>query len=198
MLERICRAAAHSTLLRTLAFVRVKSPFATRYNIVYPGLLSAFSAALVFLAIDDISIFSRGGLLSSIVPFLSILAPFYVAALAAVSTFSGKPDFDEKFKMTEPVTLNIPGERGIPEEVEITQRHFLSLLFGYCCVVSLALLLFSIAVPVFTGAVSIASTDGLRIIKSAAFLVYSFALFQVIILTLLAVYYLADKIHRSW
>ena len=198
MLERIRQAAARSTLLRTLAFVRVQSPFATRYNLVYPGLLSAFSTALLFLAIDDISIFSRGGLVSSIVPFLSILAPFYVAALAAVSTFAGKPDFDEKFKMTEPVVLNIPGERGAPEDVEITQRHFLSLLFGYCCVVSLALLLFSIAVPVFSGVVPIASSDGLWIIKSAVFFVFSFALFQVIILTLLAVYYLADKIHRPW
>lgn len=85
-------------------------------------------------------------------PLVKASAPFFIAALAVVSTFAGPELFSEPFKMKEPVTLHVIGERGEPELKDVTPRHFLSLLLGYCCLLSLVPFLVSIFSPVFVGA----------------------------------------------
>ena len=185
-----------SVFLRTLNYLRVRHPFALRYNVSYPAIGAVFIGLPSVIWGDAISYFNPDGVLASFVPVLSILAPFFIASLAAVSTFGGPEDFDEPFKMNEDVTLSVTGEGGDWVTLKVTPRHFLSLLFGYCSVVSIALLAFSIFAVVFKDIFCAILSKGEYIFFSTVFVAYFFFLCQLALSTLLGVYYLADKVHR--
>lgn len=186
-----------SVFFRTLNYLRVKHPYAVRYNLVYP-LLGALVHGLPAIIWGDVtSYYESEGVLASFVPVLSILAPFFIASLAAVSTFQGPRMFDETFKMNGEVTLLVTGEGGDWKSMGITPRHFLSLLFGYCSVASIALLAFVIFAPVLGVVICSAWPSGSVMVLSGFFLIFAFCLCQLVLGTLLGIYYLADRIHRD-
>lgn len=199
MTSRLSRWIHESTFIRTLYYIKIRSPFAFRYNYVYP----LATTALVLLAVHagpiDISLWRDGGISTKLSPLLAVLFPFYVAALAAVSTFPGSSEIDKPFPPDSKgvcVTLAYPGRGGVVVPHKITQRHFLSLLFGYCCVLSVVLLLLSsISAPIAAG-LKVDNADARWWTSNISFAIYIFIFFQMITLTLLAIYYLSDKIHR--
>lgn len=143
------------------------------------------------------SLYETDGFVRSFTPVLSILAPFYIAALAAVATFSGNKVVDRPFDMSQPVLLNVIGEGGDWENIDVTPRHFLSLLFGYCTSLSIFLLLFSIFSPFVAKLIETAASNWASFLLSAVFSVFAVLLSQLILGTLLGVYYLADRLHRA-
>lgn len=188
-----------SALTRPLNYLRVRHPYRFRYNFLYPALAAALLLAIVVFWRPQIMLWTQTGLISRFSQYLGVLAPFYLASLSAVATFSGPTNFDADFKMSRPVTLIVAGERGYPERVTITPRHFLSLLFGYCCVVSAGLFLVSLLAPalVDVSAMGISgSSERSSLMGRGMAGVFFFLLFQILISTMLGVYYLADKMHR--
>jgi len=185
-----------SVFLRALNFLRVRHPFALRYSFLYPLALTLLVGGAFFKFSPNVDVYGRDGLISQLSPFLAIFAPFFLAALAAVSTFQGANFLDAPFQMEGEVTLVIAGERGFPEAIKVTPRHFLSLLFGYCCVVSLTLFLLTIAVPLLSGGVSDYFAGWAAFVGWLGFGLFLFFFFQIILSTLLGVYYLSDKFHR--
>lgn len=175
----------------------MKHQYASKYSFVYPIVLSVLTALVLFTLAPNLNVYGSDGLLVKLTPFLAVMAPFFLASLAAVSTFGGPDFFDEPFDMEEPVTLEVVGEMGALEPIEVTPRHFLSLLFGYCCVTTLALFIFSIFVPqVAVGLASLAGTFA-PYVAWLGLIVFLFLFFQVILASLLGIYYLSDKIHRK-
>lgn len=191
------RLLESTVFLRSLNYLRIRHGYARSYNWVYPAIVSFLLTWLVLSLVTPATLFEKDGLLSSFTPFLSILSPFYIASLAAVSTFSGNRSVDEKFGMTEPVLLEIRGAGGGWEWVDVTPRHFLSLLFGYCTAVSLFLLLTSIFSSFISIVVMISPSQYHDLIFSMIFLAFSFFLCQLLLCTLLGVYFLSDRIHRK-
>lgn len=191
------RIIEKTVFLRSLNYLRVSHGYAFRYNWLYPSLLGG-TATLVILQLDTAtSLFETDGLLRSFAPVLSILAPFYIAALAAVATFSGNQSVDRHFDMSQTVSLNVIGDGGDWENINVTPRHFLSLLFGYCTSQSIFLLLVSILSPFIAKLAETASPSGAAFFLSAVFLTFTVLLSQLFLCTLLGVYYLADRIHRA-
>lgn len=185
-----------SVFLRTLNFLRVKHEFAAAYTYWYPAIATACTIGLLFFLVPSINAYGPTGLINQLSPFLAVFAPFFLAALAAIATFSGPKFIDESFQMTSDVTLKFAGELGVVEPQDVTPRHFLSLLFGYCCVVSLGLFLLSVLVPILAPKVA-AMFGGYAEFSGWIFLsLYLFLFFQIILLTLLGIYYLSDKVHR--
>lgn len=185
-----------SALLRTLNYIRVSHGFAFCYNWLYPG-ISAIGILLI-LHYSDLSadVFSKDGIIAKLGPYFSLTAPFFLAALSAVATFSGPTGFDEKFRMVNDVTLLI-SEKGKMKSFDVTPRYFLSLLFGYCCVLSFILFVFSVFAP-YMGSAEMAPFESLGgLIWTAVAGVYFLFAAQVSILMLLGIYYLADKFHRN-
>lgn len=191
------RLLEQSALLRTLNYVRVKHPYARRYNVIYPGILAFLTIIVIGGGSSAGSFFGAAGVISKLTQYLAVLSPFFLASLAAVSTFSGAENFDAPFKMREPVTLEMRGERGVIQPFSITPRHFLSLLFGYCCVVSMALFAVSIVAPLLSSAEGTAQHSAHSFVEVFAATIFFFFFYQVTVATLLGVYYLADKLHRD-
>ena len=185
-----------TVFLRTLNFLRVKHQFAAAYTYYYPAVATACTVGLLLFLAPSIDTYGPRGLINQLSPFLAVFAPFFLAALAAISTFAGPKFMDESFKMESDVTLNFAGELGVVEPQDVTPRHFLSLLFGYCCVVSLALFFLSVLVPIL--AQNVAAILGVYAEFFGWFFLslYLFLFFQIILLTLLGIYYLSDKVHR--
>lgn len=152
--------------------------------------------ALIIFA-PNMDIYGNSGIFVKLTPFLAVISPFFLAALAAVATFGGTKFFDEDFKMAEPVTLSVIGEMGALESINVKPRHFLSLLFGYCCVVALNLFIFSIFVPQIAGGLADLLGNSALYISWLGLLVFLFFFYQVIIATLLGIYFLSDKMHRE-
>ncbi|MCZ4260545.1 hypothetical protein O4G76_06775 [Limimaricola sp. G21655-S1] len=159
------------------------------------------AGALSYLVVDldDVEgLFKREGLIPSFLPVLSVLTPFYIAALAAVATFAGPASVDKPFEMSEPVLLEVLGAGGEWEFMNVTPRHFLSFLFGYCTAISIFLLCFSMFSSFFPGVLAVITYGGgeLPIGLIVLLFVFMFFLSQLLINTFLGVYYLSDRLHR--
>lgn len=183
--------------LRSLNYLRVSHQYASRYSFVYPIVLASLTAFVLIVFSPSLNIYGANGLLAKLTPFLAVIAPFFLASLAAVATFSGPSFFDKPFDMADPVTLTVVGEMGALEAIEVTPRHFLSLLFGYCCVVSLNLFIFAIFVPQIAGGLANILGSFAPYVAWLGLLIFLSLFYQVILATLLGIYYLSDKIHRK-
>lgn len=183
-----------SALFRVLNYLRISHHYSIRYNVVYPVISGTIGTCALVVSHKLGSVFIENGLLASFAPVLTVLSPFYIAALAATATFAGSKSIDRPFEMSEPVTLEIVGGGGDWEVIEVTPRHFLSLLFGYCATVSLLLLAFVLFSPV----VSVFLRTGVFSDIIAIFVVFGFLFLisQLVVSTLLGVYYLSDRLHR--
>jgi hypothetical protein len=146
------------------------------------------------LPCKPVNIFGEDGVVSKFSQILAILAPFYIAALAAVSTFSASSKFDEQLRMAAPPRIYLL-DKGKWEERYLTLRHFLSMLFGYCAVVSFCLFFFTIFAPIVSEQLASAGV-GIKFGSEFIFFTFLFTLFHMITATLLGMYYLSDKMHR--
>ena len=191
------RSIEKTVFLRSLNYLRVSHGYALWYNWVYPLVLGGAIALGILQLVTATSLFEADGFVRSFTPVLSILVPFYIAALAAVATFSGNQSIDRPFEMSQPVLLKVIGDGGDWENIDVTPRHFLSLLFGYCTSLSILLLLVSIFAPFIAKLAEIAFCDWASFLLSTVFVVFAFLLSQLILGTLLGVYYLSDRIHRG-
>ncbi|NEW92995.1 hypothetical protein [Rhodopseudomonas sp. BR0M22] len=125
--------------------------------------------------------------------FLGVLTGFYIAALAAVATF-GKAEMDDP----------MPGEPGVRLEhrvnteiymEKLSRRRFLSFLFGYMALVTLALYVLGYVYMVLDK-YALSGTSLHVPVFVAFWIVYSFSLANVLANTLLGLFYLTDRIHR--
>lgn len=125
--------------------------------------------------------------------FLGVLTGFYIAALAAVATF-GNSEMD----------VPMPGEPGVRLEHRVnaetyferlTRRRFLSFLFGYMAFITLALYVAGFVYMVLDKYLITNAFKGFAFLLF--WLAYSFALANVLSNTLLGLFYLTDRIHRT-
>lgn len=183
-------------LLRSMAFLRVSHPHQFRYNWLYPMVLMIVFYCSTVVSWDPAAGLYSGKQLERFQDHLTLLIPFFIASLAAVSTFPGPTKFDQEFEMSEPVTLVRLGERGGWVEEALSPRRFLSLLFGYATLISFGLVLFGELITPLALTVEALfgiSATGVDVVLG---LPYLLMFSQLVILTLLAVYYLSDYLAR--
>ncbi len=184
-----------SSFLRPLNYLRVRNDYSFKYNWLYPIILSTVLFCGVYLgAATD----SPADLLTAINKYgslLTVLFPFYFASLAATSSLRGVPALDEKFKMASEVTLRIKVAAEEYDTLALSPRDFVSLLFAYCTTVSLFLLVIT-----FTTSGLIAVVEKLPMCASwvalAVLASITFLLSQLLVTTLLGVYFLSDYMVR--
>lgn len=191
------RGLEHAVFFRSLNYLRVSHAYALRYNWIYPLAIGLIVSALIVRPDTAADLFAKDSLIVSFVPVLSILAPFYIAALAAVATFTGSNFVDKSFEMSQPVLLEVLGAGGDWEFIDVTPRHFLSLLFGYCTTISLLLLCVSIFAPFVLAGVKAVASDWAGLCLGLIVFAFLVLLAQLLVNTLLGVYYLSDRLHRG-
>lgn len=185
-----------TVFLRTLNYIRIEHGYRKQFHFVIPSVLSALILLPIFIFASDPNIFGQGGLLAGFSQLLAILAPFFIASLAAVATFAANETFDKKFKMAEPVQLNVL-EKGKFKTRDISLRQFLSLLFGYCGVISLTLFLITLVGPIISSGLADFFGWWASCLGKIFFILFVFIFCHMITATLLGLYYLSDKMHRN-
>lgn len=179
-----------------LRYLSIDHPEKRKFDLTLPliiaGLFSLPLLSAQFRA-DATVTFDLIGKLSN---FLGVLTGFFIAALAAVATF-GKAEMDDPMPGEPPVRL----EHKVNTETyfeNLSRRRFLSFLFGYMAFLTLALYVIGYGYLIADKYLIPAICPDCRgTIFVVFWLVYSFALANLLSNTLLGLFYLTDRIHRT-
>lgn len=186
-------------LFSPLNYLRIKHDEKKWYDFRVPALGATISMAVYYFCHAHIPLVGDGGLIVQVNGLLQVLIGFYIAALAAVSTFSNST-IDEVMA-GDPPTI-VEKFRGTKLKVELTRRRFVCFLFGYLALVSF--ILFSVGlVSILLGKmislwiIEVGSIEVLWIVKTIFVWFYSLVLINVITTTLLGLYFLSVRFHQS-
>jgi hypothetical protein len=169
------------------------------YDFVLPAALSLATLGVFAALGTKISIFSNSELIKRVMDLLALMIAFYMAALAAVSTFDRKgidaplPDEDALLKKRQP--------DGRFADVALSYRQFISYCFGYLSFLSLCLYMFMIITSfVWEDIVKIFDTSSVLksafdyVVQPSIFLFTFFFIWQLMITSLLGIYFLTERI----
>ena len=183
-------------LSRPLAYLWIKEKSGSKSVIDWyiPIILSSVVVFLYYILPVKTVIVGKDGLLTSMQGFLQIMPGFYLAALAAISTFN-KVDLDYKLPPPSP-TITIK-EKGVDVVIELTRRRFLNYLFGYLTFISIALYI----VIIFTNGVAcnfvLIPEIYLIGLRGGFIMFFLLFFFQMILVTTFGLYQLCERIHHS-
>ncbi len=164
------------------------------FDFIIPAVLAFITTVVHFGAAGMPSLFGEGGVLSGFRGLFELLAPFFLAALAAVATF-GSPKLESSLR-GNPAVLTVNTEyAGHSEDIQLTRRQFICYLFGYLCSTSLVILVLIILGDGFAG--WIATLPSILLLQVPATFVCYFLLWHVLSITMLGIYFLTDRIHAD-
>lgn len=181
-------------LSKPLDYLRIQHPAKTKYDLVIPLACTVAGVCLFYFMPKTPAIFGQNGLISLINSLLQVLTGFFIASLAAVATFN-KEGMDNTMP-GDPPRLRVM-ERGRIKIIDLSRRRFLSLMFGYLSFISLFLYLGGGIANLFADSVKALVPQDWHGISRWGFLsLYIFLLANLLITTLLGLFYMSDRIHR--
>ncbi|TCB52676.1 hypothetical protein E0H80_02250 [Acinetobacter sp. ANC 4779] len=161
---------------------------------VYPVIIAIFSTLIALLISHFIQVctescktnFFQNDAFGIVLGFLQTLPGFYIAALAAISTFNN-PDMDNPMSGSPPLDKNFN---------EMSRRRFLAQAFSYLTFLSICLFLFCTVIKFFFSIGILILNYYLNLVLygiSIFFLTLFFS--QMILITFYCLYYLGNRIH---
>lgn len=186
----------HAKVFTVFSFLRLRGPDIFWYQWIYPTAIFA----LVFCGFQlwgaQLLVFDQEKLISDVNAFMGILVGFYIAALAAVSSFSNE-NLDQVMKGRPPTLTTVRKGEEIKET--LTRRRFLAILFGYCATLAIILYVFGVLQVHLT--VSQPREAWVQTALSIAGFVtwglYIWIISSLFIVTLLGLHYLVERMHRA-
>lgn len=181
-------------LSRPAAYLRISHPEKWRFDWLVPVIFTALVMAIMIPMMGSINIYGSNGLVDRAGAFVQVLPGFFIAALAAIATFN-RHDVDQH--MPEPTPSIKVQVSGHQNEILLTRRRFLCLLFAFLTAESILLAILSIAAVTVAVPYSNMVSDTVGFYSAIAFLVvYIFLFAQMIVATFLGLYYLGDRLHQ--
>lgn len=182
-------------LLTPLSYLRIEREDKVTDELIIPAVLTFISVGTLWYFSGKVPIFPDKGIISFIVNYLQIVSGFYIASLAAVATFN-KESMDKPMPGI-PVILPVTRKsKGRPET--LSRRRFLCFLFGYLSLLSLVLYFSGSALILLAPQVKlILPVEVLAAVKWSVVTVYMFTTYNLLVTTLLGLYYMTDRIHRK-
>ena len=179
-------------LLRPFSFLSIRHPsnLPVWVNLVLPLAATSMSMLTLYWLGAEVNVFGAQGLLDRLLTFVQTLAGFYVAALAAVSSFNS-PHLDREMPAPAP-TMYIMYNGGM-ELVPATRRRFLSSMFAYLTSLSFLLSLAAIATIVLAPVLKQTLTVAVIFLHWVGAGVFLFALFQMTFVTFWGLFYLGER-----
>jgi hypothetical protein len=174
-------------LLTPARYLRIKSETHEKLVIDYafPAVMALVTTAAWGWRPDLLSMGGPSGIVTGVSSLIQVLVGFYVATLAAVATFPTS-SLDQP---TNRITLN---------RKALMRRRFLAYLFGYLALLSLFLFVALLFRPLVHGLLGqLADVSVQKWIRLVLVFIYQFVFWQMVFVTLLGLYYLTDRIHRS-
>jgi len=182
-----------SRLLIPVAYLKIKRDDKVLEELTIPLILTLLTMATIFLAGEKFSIYGTPGLINSIISYLQLLSGFYITALAAIATFN-REGMDDPM-LGDPPTLETHNSLK-PEK--LSRRRFLCFLFGYLAFGSLLLYIggtiITLSAPILKAQLD---TSTVVILRWTISTIYIFCTFNILITSLLGMYYLTDRLHRA-
>ncbi|HDF7064033.1 TPA: hypothetical protein PER13_001713 [Enterobacter hormaechei] len=185
--------------LKPFKYLLIKHDEKKWFDLILPAILAALISCAYYFLEKPFAIVATGGLIPQINSLLQMLIGFYIASLAAISTF-GNENIDE-LMAGNPPTLKMK-EKGEWQEIPLTRRRFLCYLFGYLALMSIILYLAGVIATLFGYSAadilkSLNDIGKMMILKSFLLFVYLFFLINLVLTTLLGLYYLSIRIHEG-
>jgi len=174
-------------LLTPARYLRIKSETHKKLVIDYafPVLMALVTTVAWGWRPDLLSMGGPSGIVTGVSSLIQVLVGFYVATLAAVATFPTS-------------SLDQPTNRITLKKKPLMRRRFLAYLFGYLALLSLFLFVALLFRPLAHGLLGqLDSADLQKCLRLAFVFIYQFVFWQMVFITLLGLYYLTDRIHRS-
>lgn len=187
---------------RPFAFIGVKHPTLTPFLRFAPLVLAAVFTFVYWILPVRPSLTGDGSLSHHMITVFAILPGFFIAALAAVSTFN-RPEIDEVMPDPAPELKLRTGER--ESFVPLTARMFTTHLFSYLTSISFFSVLFFVFADLLSPSVShwvglVPDLFWRDLLAEALVLIYFFCVIwlaaKIVLTTLIGLYFLAERIHR--
>lgn len=182
-----------SILVRPLDYLRIRHDAKVVLDWWVPLVAAAVITSLLLLT-ERSQLLGDRGLIAGFNGLLQVLTGFYIAALAAVATFQ-KSGIDELMAGNPPRLLITV--RGEDREIRLTRRRFLCLMFGYLAFLSLFMYLGGLFANLL--APDLVARLPLALHKPIALLgtfLYTLVGSNLVVTTLVGLYYMSDRIHR--
>lgn len=181
-------------LLRPLAYITIRDESKWKIDFAFPLVLAVLSTSTFVLLPKTPTIFSSVGFVALFIGLLQILPGFYLTALAAVATFN-RPDMD--FLMPAPVPTVSISVSGMPQNIDLTRRRMLSMLFGYLTFVCFAMYFGSVISIIAAPSVKEIMPETVHAWAVRFFIfLYAFFMGQIISITMFGLYQLSDRMHQ--
>ncbi|PTQ90265.1 hypothetical protein [Agitococcus lubricus] len=182
-------------LSRPFAYLSIKNhPSKKVFDWIFPAIISITLMVMLSPFWSDINFYGNDGLISKLMTFCQTLPGFFLAALSVIATFS-KVDIDQLLPAPTPkIKVEV---RGTVNEIELTRRRFLCMLFSFLTFESLILAILPLFILAIAPAASKIIAEGWNTLAAITFIfVYLFTFFQMLTATMLGLYYLGDRLHQ--
>ncbi len=173
-------------LCRPFSYLRIQHSDKWVYDWLIPLCLTLCTLGVAWLCIPIANIGGKQGLISDITGFIANLPGFFIAALAAVVTFTSA-DLDKTMPDNPTIEVHYQGQ---PLAVVITRRRFLCVLFSYLTASSIL-----IVIGAKIGIYIEVSADYFVTVTWFGFFFFCLALWQMLTATMLGLYYLGERLH---
>ena len=183
-------------ILRPLSYLGITHDGSTLpwVNWGLPAVISGVIVVGVGYFMPIVNVFHSGGVIDKLLSFVQSLPGFYLAALAAVATF-GRPDLDSPMAGNPP-RAKVINAQGNLQEVALTRRRFLCMMFSYLTALSFAITVAAIAgialAEPLAHIIGNQATNALRFVGAFAYLLLTT---QMLMVTLWGLFYLGERMH---
>lgn len=191
-----------SYALKAFSFISIKYPkgnFGASFYI-YPLIFSLILTLLIVyqqlsLKPTDFEILFLMSVFDSITTFIQILPGFYIGALAAIASYD-REGMDDEIPAPTPYLKII--REGRYDERKLSRRTYLTLMFSYLASMTLFLAISIFILKLFYSlGLFPVPRDLFFLIYSTNIFVFFFIFFQILTITLVGIYYLGNRMHRT-
>ncbi|WP_272582796.1 hypothetical protein [Providencia sp. PROV261] len=175
-----------SKLFTPISYVRISHPEKRYFDFVLPIITSVLITLVICFLPNKVNLIGKDSLVSVVNGILQILSGFYIASMAAVSTFQ-KDGMDDVMK-GDPPTLK--GD-------ELTRRKFLSYLFGYLAFMSIMMYFAGGAIQLVQGNLGQFELLKASWLKIGLVFIYISVICNIIYTTILGMCFMIDKMHSA-
>lgn len=179
-------------LFRPFSFLTIQHP--SRLPLWVNWILPCFIATIVVAGLSafatPINFFGPQGFIERLLTFIQTLAGFYIAALAAVSSFNS-PHLDRE--MPQPAPTMFIKHNGVLQEVYATRRRFLTAMFAYLTASSIIFSLMGIASVTLASPLATEFPLAIVWLRWIGLTGFLFLLFQMMVITFWGLFYLGER-----
>ena len=186
----------HTKVFTVFSFLRLRSPDIFWYQWIYPTIVFVVAFGGFQFWGDQFLSFDMDKLIGDVNALMGILVGFYIAALAAVSSFSNE-NLDQVMKGRAPTLSTVRKGNEIKEK--LTRRRFLAIIFGYCATLAIILYIFGVLQVhlTVTQPAALWAQTAMSVVGQAVWGLYVWIISSLLVVTLLGLHYLVERMHRA-